>query len=67
VVAENVGLLGGRVDKAAVTRAWQAAGDGGWARARGWALALSLAFLAHSADNPLMAGIGQHTIEAVLG
>jgi hypothetical protein len=38
----------------------------GWARARGWALALSLAFLAHSADNPLIAGIGQRTLEAVL-
>jgi len=33
------------------------------ARARGWALALSLAFLAHSADNPLIAGIGQRTLE----
>jgi aminoglycoside phosphotransferase (APT) family kinase protein len=42
-----------------------AAGDT-WARARGWALALSLAFLAHSADNPLMAGIGRRTLEAVL-
>ena len=39
---------------------------GGWARARGWALALSLAFLAHSADNPLIAGIGQRTLEAVV-
>ncbi|GII33948.1 aminoglycoside phosphotransferase family protein [Planotetraspora mira] len=37
-----------------------------WARARGWALALSLAFLAHSADNPLIAEIGQRTINAVL-
>jgi len=43
-----------------------AAGAGGWARARGWALALSFAFLAHSADNPLIAGIGQRTLEAVL-
>jgi aminoglycoside phosphotransferase (APT) family kinase protein len=140
VVAENVGILGGQVDRAAVTRAWRAAvaappwdgppvwlhgdlhpanilvdrgrisavidfgditsgdpaadlsvawmllpagchdaftgayraasghaaGDGGWARARGWALALSLAFLAHSADNPLIAGIGQRTLQAVL-
>jgi len=38
-----------------------------WARARGWALALSLAFLAHSADNPLIAAIGRRTIGAVLG
>src|SRR5262249_19088957 len=35
--------------------------DDTWARARGWALALSLAILAHSADNPLMARIGHHT------
>src|SRR5215469_4240170 len=136
VVAENVDILGGQVDRRAVTRAWQeavaapawggppvwlhgdlhpanilvdrgrlsgvidfgditsgdpaadlsvawmflparyhdafraASGHGAddqtWARARGWALALSLAFLAHSADNPLIAGIGQRTLEAVL-
>jgi aminoglycoside phosphotransferase (APT) family kinase protein len=41
--------------------------DDTWARARGWALALSLAMLAHSADNPLMARIGHRTIGAVLG
>ncbi|HEY2692253.1 MAG TPA: aminoglycoside phosphotransferase family protein [Streptosporangiaceae bacterium] len=40
---------------------------GGWARARGWALALALVFLAFSADNPMLAGIGQRTIGAVLG
>ncbi|TMR93122.1 aminoglycoside phosphotransferase family protein [Nonomuraea basaltis] len=43
-----------------------AAGDEIWVRARGWALALSLAFLAHSADNPMMTEIGRHTITAVL-
>jgi hypothetical protein len=32
----------------------------------GWGLALSLAFLAHSDDNPLMAEIGHRTIDAVL-
>ena len=37
-----------------------------WARARGWALALAVTFLAHSADNPMMAGIGRHTLAAVL-
>jgi aminoglycoside phosphotransferase (APT) family kinase protein len=42
-------------------------GDDLWARARGWALALSLAFLANSADNPLIAAIGRRTIGAVLG
>ena len=37
-----------------------------WARARGWALALSIAFVGHSADNPLMARIGRRALEAVL-
>lgn len=36
--------------------------DQTWQLARGWALALSLAFLAHSADNPMMAGIGRRTL-----
>ena len=45
--------------------AWGAE-DNTWARARGWALALSLAFLAHSEDNPLMAEIGHRTLDAVL-
>ena len=40
--------------------------DDTWRRARGWALHLALAYLAHSADNPLMAGIGRRTIAAVL-
>jgi aminoglycoside phosphotransferase (APT) family kinase protein len=40
--------------------------DDTWVRARGWALALSLAILAHSADNPLMTEIGHRTIGAVL-
>lgn len=42
-----------------------AASDGIWARARGWALALSLVFLAHSADNPQLAEVGHRTISAV--
>ena len=42
-------------------------GEDTWARARGWALTLALAFLANSADNPRMAAIGRHTIDAVLG
>jgi aminoglycoside phosphotransferase (APT) family kinase protein len=37
-----------------------------WARAKGWALILGVVCLAHSADNPLIAGIGQRTITAVL-
>ncbi|WP_433190266.1 aminoglycoside phosphotransferase family protein [Actinoallomurus sp. CA-150999] len=48
-------------------QAYGRADDDTWARARGWALALSLVFLTHSADNPLMAGIGQRTFRAVLG
>lgn len=37
-----------------------------WARAEGWALALALVFLAYSADNPMMAGVGERTLAAVL-
>jgi aminoglycoside phosphotransferase (APT) family kinase protein len=37
-----------------------------WRRARGWALALGLAFLAHSADNPELLRIGRRTLAAVL-
>jgi aminoglycoside phosphotransferase (APT) family kinase protein len=43
------------------------AGDDCWARAKGWALNMSLVFLAHSADNQQIAAIGQRTISAVLG
>ena len=37
-----------------------------WARAKGWALALALAYLANSADNPVMASIGSRTVTEVL-
>ncbi len=37
-----------------------------WKRAKGWALALSLAYLMGSADNPLIAGIGRRTLQSVL-
>ena len=40
--------------------------DHTWARARGWALAFSLMFLAGSADNPAMNQVGKRTLEAVL-
>jgi aminoglycoside phosphotransferase (APT) family kinase protein len=43
-----------------------AASEGIWDRARGWALALSLVFLAHSADNAAMARIGRVALDAVL-
>ena len=46
--------------------AYGRADAGTWARARGWALVLALVFLAHSADSPLMAGIGRRTLNAVL-
>jgi hypothetical protein len=35
-------------------------------RARGWALALGLAWLANSRDSELMAALGRATIDAVL-
>lgn len=37
-----------------------------WVRSIGWALSLGLAYLAHSADNPAMARIGQRTLAAVV-
>jgi aminoglycoside phosphotransferase (APT) family kinase protein len=40
--------------------------DDTWARARGWALALAVAILAGSGDNPVMNGIARRTLEAVL-
>ena len=54
-------------DGRAVLRA--AAGDvddATWERARGWALALALAYLANSADAPHITRIGERTLEAVL-
>jgi aminoglycoside phosphotransferase (APT) family kinase protein len=48
-------------------QAYGKADDHTWARARGWALSLALVFLSFSADNPLMAGIGQRTFREVLG
>ena len=40
--------------------------DNTWARARGWALNLALAFLSSSADNVLIHKIGERTLAAVL-
>jgi aminoglycoside phosphotransferase (APT) family kinase protein len=37
-----------------------------WRRARGWAVHLGLAYLAHSLDNPLMGAIGRRTVAAVV-
>lgn len=37
-----------------------------WGRARGWAIGLGLAYVATSADNPVMASIGRRTLVAAL-
>ncbi len=42
------------------------ADDATWARARGWALNLAVALLAHSSDDPPMARLGRRTVDAVL-
>ncbi|MEV4810608.1 aminoglycoside phosphotransferase family protein [Micromonospora avicenniae] len=52
--------------RAALRQAYGRADDATWERSRGWALALSLVFLTHSADNPLMYGIGERAFRAVL-
>lgn len=52
--------------RAALRQAYGRADDATWERARGWALALSLAFLTHSADNPLMRRIGERAFRAAL-
>lgn len=41
--------------------------DDTWRRAQGWALALALAYLAHSADNPPYEEMGRRTFAEVLG
>jgi len=40
--------------------------DHTWARARGWALALGVAYLAHSHNDPRLATLGMTTVDAVL-
>ena len=55
-----------RADRAVFRATYGKADDDTWARARGWACGLALAFLAHSADNPLMATIGNRALDAVL-
>ncbi len=47
-------------------RAYGGADDATWVRARGWALNLALAMLAHSADNPVLAGVGRRTLAAAV-
>ena len=40
--------------------------DDTWRRGRGWALSLALAYLANSADHPLIAAIGRRMLDAAL-
>jgi aminoglycoside phosphotransferase (APT) family kinase protein len=47
-------------------RAYGRADDDTWARARGWALSLALVFLTFSADNPMIAAIGERTLSELL-
>lgn len=54
------------VDRARCWSAYGASDEALVARARGWALALSLVYLASSADHPVLAAIGHRTLDAVL-
>ena len=42
------------------------ADDATWDRARGWALVMATAMLAHSDDDPTIADVGRHALEQVL-
>jgi len=46
--------------------AFNAIDDGTWMRARGWALALGLSYLANSRDDVAMSALGRATIDAAL-
>ena len=45
---------------------WRSIDDATWQRARAWALALAVAYLTASDDNPVMASIGRRTLAAAL-
>ncbi len=53
-------------DSRAVFRGALAVDDATWCRARGWALQFGIRAAAYSADNPVLGGIGQQTLAAVL-
>ena len=53
--------------RASACSAFNPIDDDTWMRARGWALALGLVYLANSRDDPLLGAVGQATIDAVLG
>jgi hypothetical protein len=61
VVVFNLAVFRDAIDRSS---AW--IDDATWRRARGWALALGVAWLAHSLDNPTMNRIGRRTVAAVL-
>ncbi len=50
----------------AARNADSAVDDDTWARARGWALAPGVSYLAHSRDDPRLESLGVNTVEAVL-
>ena len=52
--------------RASARSAFNPIDDATWVRARGWALALGLVYLASSRDDPLLNAVGQATIHAVL-
>jgi aminoglycoside phosphotransferase (APT) family kinase protein len=54
------------VFRAAACGGHQPHDDDMWMRARGWALALGLAYLAHSRDDEAMGALSRATIEAAL-
>jgi len=47
--------------------AYGGGGDATYVRARGWAPSLGTAYLANSADNPVMHAVGERTVREVLG
>jgi hypothetical protein len=42
------------------------ADDDAWQRARGWAANFAVSYLAHSDDDPVMAGIGLRLLDTLL-
>lgn len=54
------------VDRSARRAGARAPDPATWVRARGWALVLATAMLAHSDDDPVTAAVGRHTLTEVL-
>lgn len=53
-------------DREPLRIAAESRGKGTWQRAQAWALLMACTVLANSADNPLLAEIGQHTLEQAM-